>query len=416
MKRILTVSSGKGGVGKTTFAVNFALSLSTVAPTLLVDLDTGTSSVRNCIDAPVPRDLYHFFRKETPLKDCVSTLPATLDPEGRFRNFGFIAGPKHMIDDITNFHEGAKARLIQAINQLPAAFVVLDMKAGMDSNVIDFLPYSNSGILVFTPQLPSATLAASDVVKAILFRKLRILFGPDSPLYRQTGLSAGFPRMINELLDSVEDVYDESIPNIDAFLMDLADNLGENPIVEALRDAVEYFRVYYVLNMFNGVQESYETAIAPFVANLVDNVSAGLSVTNLGWVIKSDRIHEANCHRRPILLSPERQEPARPISRLERQLGELEREFLHLHVEKPSRAERPRIAYPIDSKNAVEQQLDSLRAMYANQRESGVRENFTYIAQRALHLIESVRYSEFGQTKIYRAQEILSYFFPGSVP
>ena len=57
-KRIIPVSSGKGGVGKTTVATNFALSLSRYAPTLLVDLDTGTSSVRNTIGVPVePRPL-----------------------------------------------------------------------------------------------------------------------------------------------------------------------------------------------------------------------------------------------------------------------------------------------------------------------------------------------------------------------
>src|SRR5450759_5052368 len=249
MKRILTVSSGKGGVGKTTFAINFALALSKTGPTVLVDLDTGTSSIRNSIDVPVSRDLYDFLKKDTPLLDCITPLTPELDPDGRFRDFGFIAGPKHLIDDVSNFGSDAKAKLIAPINRLPAKYVVLDMKAGLGPNVIDFLPYSNSGILVFTPQLPSATLAASDIVKAILFRKLRILFSPGSPVYR--GLGPGYPDMVAELLDSVEDIYDESISNIDAFLVDLAQSLGESPILDLLRDTVEYFRVYYVLNMFN---------------------------------------------------------------------------------------------------------------------------------------------------------------------
>ena len=57
------------------------------------------------------------------------------------------------------------------------------MRAGLDANVIDFLPFSNSGILIFTPHLPSATLAASDIVKAILFRKLRLIFSRESPFF-----------------------------------------------------------------------------------------------------------------------------------------------------------------------------------------------------------------------------------------
>ena len=50
----------------------------------------------------------------------MSGLGAKLDPMGRWKNFGFVAGPMHLIDEITNFGAGHKARLIAAINTLPA--------------------------------------------------------------------------------------------------------------------------------------------------------------------------------------------------------------------------------------------------------------------------------------------------------
>src|SRR5687767_4515784 len=130
-KRIIPISSGKGGVGKTTFALNYALALARHGRTLLIDLDTGTSSVRNCIDTPVDRDLYHFFKKGFTLGDCVTTLSPKLDPRGQFKNFGFIAAPKHMIEDITNFTPARRDQLIDALNALDVPFVVLDLKSGL---------------------------------------------------------------------------------------------------------------------------------------------------------------------------------------------------------------------------------------------------------------------------------------------
>src|SRR5437764_6580304 len=122
VKRIIPISSGKGGVGKTTFAINFALALSRHGKTVLVDLDTGTSAIRNAIDTPIDRDLYHFFRRNEPLNHCVTRLGAHLDSKNEYRNFGFVAGPMHLIEEITNFGPAHKLKLIAAINTLDADY------------------------------------------------------------------------------------------------------------------------------------------------------------------------------------------------------------------------------------------------------------------------------------------------------
>ena len=71
---ILPIASGKGGVGKTTVAVNLALALARHDRTIPVDLDTGTSSVRNTLPGEVQYDLYHFLRKGRPLADFLPTI------------------------------------------------------------------------------------------------------------------------------------------------------------------------------------------------------------------------------------------------------------------------------------------------------------------------------------------------------
>ncbi len=372
-KRIIPVSSGKGGVGKTTVATNFALSLSRYAPTLLVDLDTGTSSVRNTIGVPVTHDLYHFFRKGRRLDECVTRLPASWDPDGLYSSFGFVAAPLHLIEDVTNFGPEKKALLSAAINELPADYVVLDMKAGLDANVVDFLPWSNSGILVFTPHLPSATLAASDIVKAILFRKLRIIFSPSSPFYAQVKDPRTTTILVNDLLDEVEDVYESTLPNLDAFLVDLASALGPHPVLAEVARTVEHFRVHYVLNAFNGVDEAFDTAVKPFVENLVSTVSERMTLTNLGWVVKSDEVHLGNCRKRPVLPVPTRPDP----------------------------------------ESALARELDALNRMYHRKgNRDDPRDNFEYLTARALHLLTHARPSEFGTARLCGPAEILRSFFP----
>jgi MinD-like ATPase involved in chromosome partitioning or flagellar assembly len=399
-RRIIPVSSGKGGVGKTTFALNYALSLARHGKTILVDLDTGTSSVRNTLDTPVERDLYHFFKKGATLEDCVTTLAPKLDPDGSFRNFGFIAAPKHLIEDITNFTAERRAQLIDGVNGLDARYVVLDLKSGLDQNVVEFLPYSNSGILVFTPHLPAATLAASDIVKAILFRKLRTVFAPGSPVYQD--LSGIGPDFVNSLIDRVEDVYDSSVHNLDAFAADLHHALGDHPVVKLVANAVDSFMVYFVLNRFNGIQDSYETAVKPFVSSIVENVGSRVTIFNLGWIVDHERIHASNIRKVPVLL----QRGLHSVASHGKHFEELERIAIEHLPQKPHRTAVPVARKAPDPTRYLDVQLDTLRQMFDDLKGAGYKENFRYITARSLHAMKSRRTSDFGDVRLFRRDEL----------
>ncbi|MBP7798672.1 MAG: P-loop NTPase [Thermoanaerobaculaceae bacterium] len=405
LRRVVTVASGKGGVGKSTFAVNYALALSRVAPTVLVDLDTGTSSVRNTIDAPVQRDLYHFLRRGEPLERCLTTLPGRLDPRGLFSNFAFVAAPQHTMEELINFSDERRDRLIRAINTLPATFAVVDLRAGLDAQVLDFLPHSNSGILVFTPHHPAATMAAAEIVKALLFRKLRLLFAHDGPLAAR---AVGRQQLgtINALLDRVEDSYDDGIPNLDAFLADLFHAFGDTEVVRALAANVASFCVHFVLNLFDGVHETFDGAVAPFVRSLQRHVSAHLSLHNLGWIVTSPEIHRSNQERRPIVL----QTPTGPegeIDPIQKQLDALAKQVGIEVFKRPQPKPIKDFLLSIDPDRALYDQLEVLNAMHRDKASVQVRDNFAYIVRRAVHLLNSLPPDQFGQRRLLTPDELL---------
>src|SRR5204863_2673314 len=144
----------------------------------------------------------------------------------------------------------------------------------------------------------------------------------DSPFFDTVGGRVDYWRLSNDLIDRVEDVYDSSVQNLDAFADDLAGNLGDHPITRTVQQTLDEFRVHYVLNLFNGVDDSFQTAVKPFIENLTANVSARCGVTNLGWITRSDAIHRANCNKIPALLLGDEKKKSKP-SRVEQELDEL---------------------------------------------------------------------------------------------
>jgi MinD-like ATPase involved in chromosome partitioning or flagellar assembly len=406
MARIIPVSSGKGGVGKTTFAIHYALMLSRYGRTVLIDLDMGTSSVRNSIDVPVPYDLYHFFRRGVALESCISPIDTRLDPTGRYRNFGFIASPRGLIEDLLNFDERHKITLIRAINSLQVDYIVIDLKAGIDPHVLDFLPHANTGVIVFTPLVPSAVFAASEMVKALILRKLKALFTFDGFLIR-----SGFSQLqvVNYMvhIEAMEDVYEAKEKNLEEFLLLMQKEVDNELILAMLGNVIRDFKIYYVLNRFNSITDSVEKIIRPFTESIHKAISPYLKMINLGWIVEDDRFMKSATQRVPLLLQS--QEPKQPVRKMETDLlnqwmSELKKEFAPLP--KPLRMSSGTVvAAPpppkaVVSNDPLDQQLNLLKAMFENQDKKDFRLNFDYITQRSLHLMRHGRFDDFGDVKL----------------
>jgi len=397
-RRIFTITSGKGGVGKTTLAISLGLALSRYGKTVLIDYDLETGSVRSFLDMRFPKDLYHFVSRGEPLSDCIAQLPERWDPRGLYRRFGVIAAPRHFIDDFTSAMEDARERLREAIHGLDTEYVILDMPAGLSRQTINAMPYSNSGILVFTPRLPAAAGAAANLIKAQIFRKLDLAIQPPSPLLRD--LSKRQVKEIQTMIRRADDVYDEEVPNLDAVLLHLREKFAGHPVTSAVQRTLENFYVHYVLNHFDGLADSYERAVRPFVEQLAAMVSARLDVRNLGWVELNPRIHEANCQRVPALLWDE----------LEERRGE-GRHATALHeIEEMVRGVEPQRARMSATTAGVNRyltdQLDHLERMHRCFGSSQFPIHFQYIATAVIHRARTLRPYCFGDTRMLDRQEI----------
>jgi hypothetical protein len=193
-------------------------------------------------------------------------------------------------------------------------------------------------------------------------------------------------------------------------------SLGDNPYLQTIANVVHSFGVYFVLNMFDGVEESYDSAVRPFVEYLKTGLSAHLKMTNLGWVIKDDAIHSANCARRPILLqSPGREKPPASLDPVMQELANLESSIFGLPEPKditPRRAPSRDELLNISDRSPLERQLEILNTMYRTAGSMQVRNNFAYITHRVLHVVRSLPADSFGQRRLLTPLEIFHKIFP----
>jgi len=400
--RILPVSSGKGGVGKTTFALNFALALAKKNRTILLDLDTGTSSLRNFLDIRIRRDLFHFLRKDVPLADCRESLPPAMDPEGAFANFSFIASPQGFVEEIVNFSPAIKEKLIAGINGLQADYLIVDMKAGLDHNVLDFLPLSNSGILLFTPRLKAATATAAEMAKAILFRMLSIMLG--SPLLQgrfAEGTSDPQAPVFQRLRDFLGSGGDDSGRNLDDMIGEAAAQFPEDGFLRVFRYYVENYRVYYVLNQFNSVAESVENTIKPFIEAMFRSASSKVTFHNLGWVVDDEQVRRSSESGVPYLVRRHYQK--KQAASLAPDADSRLREMFGLGPAKPQLEKKKDLAHELSG------QIDLLRKIYVFNAGKDPETNLDFIAARARDLSDNSAH-QFGMKRIFSVQEFLERF------
>ncbi|WP_243545988.1 MinD/ParA family protein [Pseudodesulfovibrio tunisiensis] len=214
---VLSVTSGKGGVGKTNISVNLAYTLSTLGKkVMLLDADLGLANVDVILGLAPEYNLFHLFHQDVTLDKVLYDTP-----------YGFPILPASSgVSEMVDLDRGQKLDLLDAMDTLDDEidYLIVDTGAGINENVLYFNMAVQERLLVMTPEPTSLTDAYA------LIKVLKLNHGVEK-----------FRVLVNMVKDqrTAKDVYIKLANACDHFLSGVSlDLVGFIPYDTNVRKAV----------------------------------------------------------------------------------------------------------------------------------------------------------------------------------
>lgn len=157
--RVFSITSGKGGVGKTAVVANLAVLLARMGKRVLIlDADLGLANIDVVFGLAPSHNLNHFFTGE---QDLASIL--TDGPEGIK-----ILPAGSGVQRFTRLDTEQKMRLLESLDAMhnDFDFVLIDTEAGISENVTYFNTAAQEILVVTTPE-PTAITDAYALMKLL---------------------------------------------------------------------------------------------------------------------------------------------------------------------------------------------------------------------------------------------------------
>jgi flagellar biosynthesis protein FlhG len=148
--KVVAVTGGKGGVGKTNVSLNVAISLGEQGKKVLVlDADLGLANCDVMLGLRVEKNLSHVLSGECELDEILVTGP------GGIRIVPATSGSQSMVDLTPSEHAG----LIRAFSELRAEYdvLVIDTAAGISDMVLSFSRAAQDVLVVVCDEPTSIT-------------------------------------------------------------------------------------------------------------------------------------------------------------------------------------------------------------------------------------------------------------------
>lgn len=156
--RIITITSGKGGVGKTNVATNMAITYAQMGKkVIVVDADLGLANVNVMMNIIPQYNLYHVMRKQKTMAEIIQ------ETEYGIR---LVAGASGF-SKIANMGEEERVNFMNEIYTLSDAdIIIIDTSAGVSKNVLGFVAAADEVVVVTTPE-PTSITDAYGIIKII---------------------------------------------------------------------------------------------------------------------------------------------------------------------------------------------------------------------------------------------------------
>lgn len=249
MARVVTVTSGKGGVGKSNLAVNLAVQLRKAGKRVIIfDADFGLANVEVMFGAIPQYNLSDFIYRGKRIQEIITPGPMDI---------GFISGGSGIIG-LNNLYREQIMYLVKAIEELNtlADYIIIDTGAGISDQVLEFVMASPEVLLVSTPE-PSSLTDSYSLLKA---------------LYRNPNFVAADTtiHVISNRVSSLEEgqaVFDKLNSVVSQFLHGKLNYLGMIPQDAALDKAVRQQKTVSLLEPASKSAKAFEV--------LADNLMNG---------------------------------------------------------------------------------------------------------------------------------------------
>ncbi len=156
--RIITVASGKGGVGKTNLSVNLAIAYAKLGKRVIVmDADLGLANVNIMLNIIPKHNLYHVIRRQKTMREIL------LDTDYGIQILAGASG----FSKIANLTDEERHNFINELYTLSSAdIIIIDTSAGVSNNVLSFIAAADDAIIITTPE-PTAITDAYGIIKII---------------------------------------------------------------------------------------------------------------------------------------------------------------------------------------------------------------------------------------------------------